>query len=62
MDNVKVGDIVWLKSGGPALTVSRVEAVGAQCSWFTKDDVYYTDSFPIVCLTDNPKEDHPELV
>jgi uncharacterized protein YodC (DUF2158 family) len=31
------GDIVVLRSGGPAMTVARVSEAGVVCCWFDKD-------------------------
>lgn len=37
VENIKVGDIVKLKSGGPHMTVSRVTEDDAMCDWFVHD-------------------------
>jgi len=41
MAEIKAGDVVQLKSGGPEMTVNFVENDGggevAACSWFIKD-------------------------
>lgn len=38
----KIGEIVTLKSGGPAMTIKNVIPTSASsrivCAWFTKDD------------------------
>jgi uncharacterized protein YodC (DUF2158 family) len=34
MEAIQPGDLVQLKSGGPVMTVSRVEERGAVCQWF----------------------------
>lgn len=50
-DQVKVGDIVILKSGGPRMTVEWIGAndftdgVVAQCKWFGDKAKVSTDSF-----------------
>ena len=42
-DEIKVGDVVRLKSGGPKMTVSTVdkaqyeERLSAWCDWFVQD-------------------------
>jgi uncharacterized protein YodC (DUF2158 family) len=33
-NNFKAGDVVVLKSGGPKMTVTRVEGSHVFCSWF----------------------------
>lgn len=60
MDNgeeIVVGDVVWLKSGGPRMTVGHIELGGATCTWF--DDMQQRNAnFFLVQLTKknpNPK-------
>lgn len=38
MANFEVGDVAQLKSGGPQMTVYRVEADDVACVWFTKNE------------------------
>jgi uncharacterized protein YodC (DUF2158 family) len=38
-EEIKPGDVVVLKSGGPKMTVKFVEDGEAACSWFTNDKV-----------------------
>jgi len=51
--DIKAGDIVQLKSGGPRMTVSKVEqwngAIRARCEWFSGDK-NYNDSFELHLL------------
>lgn len=50
--DIKIGDVVWLKSGGPAMTVrehGRFEGYFS-CNWFYNGDVKYED-FHISQLT-----------
>ena len=35
---VKVGDVVVWKSGGPAMTIIFIDEDGAYCIWFNKND------------------------
>lgn len=37
-ETFSVGDVVILKSGGPRMTVARVENNKAWCVWFAKPD------------------------
>jgi uncharacterized protein YodC (DUF2158 family) len=32
--NLKVGDVVYSKSGGPKMTVANITANGIVCQWF----------------------------
>ncbi len=46
MNNLKVGDIVRLKSGSPNMTVVRVVANTVHCQWFSpKHDVMHQGEF-----------------
>ena len=48
--NLQVGEIVRLKSGGPAMTVvatgARAEPGVVECAWFDRDNAYAAASFP----------------
>jgi len=54
MDAFKAGDVVCLKSGGPDMTVERVEtgagSVSAVCVWFVEQTLYRA-SFPPSALS-----------
>jgi uncharacterized protein YodC (DUF2158 family) len=52
---MQVGDIVKLNSGGPPMTVTRIENhpngdVMVYTVWFDKEDRYSTGTFLNVCL------------
>jgi uncharacterized protein YodC (DUF2158 family) len=53
-NGIKVGDTVRLKSGGPRMTVARVEewngAMRAWCQWFGAGDKKEADYFPVTSL------------
>lgn len=66
MSELKIGDIVQLKSGGPAMTIDNIDkmviaAIGnevlsskpdyAWVSWMDKKDQRQNDSFPVTSLT-----------
>ena len=53
-ETFKVGDVVWLKSGGPSMTVTEVGPM-MFCEWFA-NNVTSSKSFPPDALTKkNPK-------
>ena len=46
----KIGDVVRLNSGGPAMTVTCVDSDRVTCAWF--DEAIYRDgTFHPACLT-----------
>lgn len=50
--SVMPGNKVMLRSGGPEMTVSDVDAAGnAICSWLNSDGVLEHRSFQLECLT-----------
>lgn len=52
-DEIKAGDVVQLKSGGPAMTVAKAElwngVMRAHCEWFV-DGKNQTGYFPATSL------------
>jgi len=59
MADLKTGDVVKLKSGGPKMTVTRLEEEGyykghVKCNWFENNDAGYqvlrTEHFPPTAL------------
>jgi len=54
MNEIRVGDVVWLNSGGPAMTVVTIYGEGddrrADCSWVAEDGRTMSHTFPVVCL------------
>ena len=52
MEEIKIGDVVRLKSGGPAMTVTNMAQNGVNCYWWspTKES-YIHFIFPPILLT-----------
>lgn len=54
MNDFKSGDVVCLKSGGPDMTVERIETtagnVSVVCVWFVEQGLYRA-SFPVSALS-----------
>ncbi|WP_081717746.1 YodC family protein [Hyphomicrobium nitrativorans] len=55
--NIAVGDVVQLKSGGPPMTVGKIECPTtshnedtALCAWIGENGQGETYTFPVVCL------------
>ena len=49
---MKPGDIVYLRSGSPALTVKRVYGDMAEVGWLADRETLRTAEFPQVCLSE----------
>ena len=56
MDELKVGDLVHLKSGGPRMTVTAVDKENdkVNCQWFVGNELNQ-DLFPIETLVNHPR-------
>lgn len=50
MEEIKAGDVVYLKSGSPKMTVRWVEKGRAAVTWFDKNDSK-SDAFELEMLT-----------
>jgi uncharacterized protein YodC (DUF2158 family) len=48
---LRIGDLVRLRSGGPLMTVNRVEGDQVTCFWSTDEGNLLTASFAIADLT-----------
>jgi uncharacterized protein YodC (DUF2158 family) len=61
MSQLKVGDVVRLKSGGPAMTIEQVHADKALCSWFEGSKTH-KQMFPLQALEldDEPGSIEPD--
>lgn len=51
MSELKKGDVVFLKSGGPAMTVTELNDETAFCEWFDKHHAFHSKSFISIVLT-----------
>jgi uncharacterized protein YodC (DUF2158 family) len=53
-NEIKVGDVVQLKSGGPRMTVNSIGndngVMSAWCSWFDNKNVEKSGVFPVTSL------------
>jgi uncharacterized protein YodC (DUF2158 family) len=48
---IEAGCGVWLRSGGPPMTVTSTTSTVADCVWFMEDESGpYEDRFPLVVL------------
>lgn len=55
MSEFKEGDVVYLKSGGPAMTITELsDDRSSYCEWFDKNQEQQSNSFKNTALT---KED-----
>jgi uncharacterized protein YodC (DUF2158 family) len=51
MEELKVGDVVQLRSGGPKMTVANANQPGkAFCIWFASDNAVQYESAQFDCL------------
>lgn len=54
------GDVVYLKSGSPAMTILDINGIGnAKVGYFSGNDVWKIDHIPLVCLTRIPTKVTP---
>lgn len=51
----EAGDVVVLRSGGPSMTVVKVEGETVHCIWFTADENVRTAELPLIAL--DPADD-----
>lgn len=59
MDNLQVGDVVQLKSGGPAMTIQQVHSDRSVfCQWFDKEGALKQGSFQPQQLQKVEPQDH----
>ena len=57
MDELKIGDVVELKSGGPKMTIQGIDdMLGVHCNWF-KDEKRESSNFNLNTLQIVAQED-----
>lgn len=55
--SIKKGDVVYLKSGGPAMVVGDAKTGKVRCAWIDDHGNVNKQWFDVVCLAHkNPKE------
>lgn len=47
---LKAGDVVILKSGGPALTVAEIKGDNVECVWIGEEGELFREELPSVVL------------
>ncbi len=61
MEEIKAGDIVKTKSGGPFMTVGSVSDGNANCVWMDTKGKKNSDSFPIAVLEKIDFNEDPQM-
>ena len=59
MSELKAGDVVSLKSGGPRMTISSKGTNGCYCKWFSGEEVKH-DTFTPESLEKVEKGESPQ--
>ena len=54
------GDVVFLKSGGQAMTVAAVDEDNIECLWIGEEGELFRETIPAIVLTAAPDEDADE--
>lgn len=54
--NLQAGDVVRLKSGGPAMTIKYIDGKEAYCQWFL-DGKALQEGFPLASLKQDEGDD-----
>lgn len=64
MSDLKVGDVVYLKSGGPAMTINGKASMGAEwsCAWFVDSENKEATFKPESLTKENPKQRKKPIV
>ena len=59
---MKIGDVVWLKSGGPPMTVvglPNLHPLTVEVNWIKPDELVGSSFFPLEALTTAPLKKMP---
>jgi uncharacterized protein YodC (DUF2158 family) len=51
------GDVVFLKSGGPSMTVASVDEDSVECLWLGEEGELFRETVPSIVLTAAPADD-----
>ena len=54
---MKEGDVVYLKSGGPLMTVKEIKGTKVVCQWFVKNTILEMNVFEESMLKINEEEE-----
>lgn len=52
--NMENGNVVWLKSGGPAMTIAYLNRDTVHCIWFLNGEVKEQDFYLPTLTTEDP--------
>ena len=55
-EEIKVGDVVQLKAGGPPITVAEIDEDEARCVWIDDKGKQQEEYYPLITLTKHIKE------
>ena len=58
-NEVKIGIIVWLKSGGPKMTVEKEYSGTFRCVWFDSKNEWHEQNFLPELLTTEEPDKYP---
>jgi uncharacterized protein YodC (DUF2158 family) len=56
----KPGDVVFLKSGGQAMTVAAVDEDNIECLWIGEEGELFRETIPAIVLTAAPDDEEED--
>ncbi len=60
MENLKIGDVVWLKTGSEAMAITKIHEDNCHVVWHDSNSNEKTGRYPLAILTkDNPNSNPP---